>query len=109
MIAAHNAGPLTRISPSSAILTSVPGNSQPTVPNRYAAGRLRNDAADVSDSPYPLEHLDADRVEPLCDVVVQRGGGSGDEEAQPAAEPFPDGREHEFVGDLVLHRIQRRR
>ncbi len=108
MVAAHHARALMRISPSSAISTSVPGErpadgSEPVCARAVEerrGGRLRQAVA--------LENLDADRVEPLRDVVVERGR-AGDEEAQPAAEAFPDGREDELVGELVLHRIQRRR
>ena len=49
-----------------------------------------------------FEHDDAHGVEPLGDVAVQRGRAR-DEEAQPAAEPLADRRQHQPVGELVLH------
>ncbi len=55
-----------------------------------------------------LEHDDADGIEPLRDLPIQRCRRR-DEEAQPTAEPLPDGGEHQPVGDLVAQRIQPRR
>ena len=55
-----------------------------------------------------FQHHHADSVEPLRNIAVECGR-TGDEEAQPSAEPIPDLREHQSVGKCVLRRQERRR
>ena len=94
-------GPLTRISPSSAILTSQPGNGLPTVPNLKSSAVAIVAAVEVSVMPQPSSDEHAGRVEEAQDLRVDRGG-AGDGELDPPAEQVADLRQHLLVGDLVL-------
>ena len=66
-------GPRTRISPSSAIFTSTPGNGLPTDPNRKSSARVARGGGGRLGHAPALEHQDAACVEELEDLLRDRG------------------------------------
>ena len=78
-------GPLTRISPSSAILISQPGNGLPTVPHLEGIGGRDRRRGRGLGHPPALDHEDPGGVEELEDLRVDRRR-AGDRLLEVAAE-----------------------
>ena len=70
----RRAGPRIRISPSSAIATSVPGSGRPTVPKRTRARRVERRGGARLGHAVALEHEHAAGVEELEDLAADRRG-----------------------------------
>ena len=94
-------GPLTRISPSSAILISTTGERAADGADLERVGRRDGRGRGRLGHAPSLEHQHARGVEEGEDLGVDRRG-AGDGEAQAAAEQRTDLREDLLVGELVL-------